>query len=147
MSRENEQARALLSHITSPSGLMLRPISLGTLTILQLLGNPLATYLDTEHRSAEEAAANLRELLHDRQTLTEVWYVHSAPLPQFVPDLVRGDVASVRAAALEWALDKPAHAPAEVIDTLLQEHLRVLSTMWQVVPEKGGRSKNEPSPF
>lgn len=147
MSRENDQRRALLSDIMSPSGLMMRPISLGTLTVLQLLGNPLAVYLDTEHAGEAESASALRALLLDRQTLAEVWYIHSVPLEDFVPAVVSGDLTSVRAAAIAWAMDKPAAITGEVMETLLTEHLRIMTTMWQVIPEKGGRSKNVPSPL
>lgn len=143
--RETAQAQALLSDIRRKDGTLLRPISCGTLTVLQLLGNPLATWLDTEHADADAAKDHLTELLHDRMTLGEFWYVHAAPLADFVPDVVRGDLAPVRAAVIEFLMDKPAHDPAEVVLELMTEHQLVLATQWQVA-DKGGRSKNAPSP-
>lgn len=145
MTRTQAQAQALLSYITREDGTTLRPISLGTLTVLQLLGNPLAEWLDTEHKSPEAAEAALQALARDRQTLAEVWYIHAAPLDQFLPALVDGDLAVIRVAALEWAMDKPTTEPVQVLRSLLTEHERVLRTMWAVV-DKGGRAKNEQSP-
>lgn len=143
--RETAQARALLADIRHEDGTLLRPISCGTLTVLQLLGNPIATWLDTEHADAAAAQAHLTELLTDRMTLGEFWYIHAVPLEGFVPDVVAGDLAAVRAAVIAFLMDKPAHDPAEVVLELMTEHQRVLATQWQVA-DKGGRSKNAQSP-
>lgn len=142
--RENAQQTALLAYITREDGTRLRPISLGTLTVLQLLGNPLAAWLDTEHADSDTAERTLLELTLDRQTLAEVWYIHAAPLADFLPSVSDGDTSAVRRAALEWAMDKNIAAAHDVLRQLLTEHERVLRTSWGALPQ-GGRSKNEPS--
>jgi len=87
-SREDSNNRSMVQPATrTESGLVLRPISLGSLEVLRQLGNPLST-----------GAAELDSI--DTRTLAEFIWVHAAPLDEVVETVYNAPSQVNRKAAL-----------------------------------------------
>jgi hypothetical protein len=129
--RETYAAEALVRPDCSATGL--RPLSAGSLALLQLLKNPLADRFFTG------TAADF-----DAYHVIEYAWVHSLP-----PDEVRHAVAvgSAREQILAWAEAQPPSLPVQVVQEIAAEVKRVVALLARVVPDpKAPASKNAQTP-
>lgn len=128
--REFNMAAALVA----PQETEQRQLSAGSLLMLEMLGNPLA--------SLDETALELVETY----SIAEFAWVHEAPLGrvQSAAVLARENPAGIRAVVLEWAAEKPVEWLQQAEDFARGQLSRAASCM--AVHEKPGDSKNGPGP-
>lgn len=127
--REFEMAAA----VVAPEGSR-RALSAGSLLMLEMLGNPLA--------SLDEAAVDQV----DQYSLAEFAWVHEAPLGrvQSAAVVARGNAEGIRAVVLEWAEAYPVSWVQDCRDFAREQLRRAASCM--AVHEKPADSKNGSGP-
>lgn len=111
-----------------------RPFSAGSVLLLEMAGNPLATLAE----SAADAAT-------DFQVAEAVWF-HELPLPsaQAAAIAARKNPDGLRAVVLEWAQDKPVAWLVEAREWLRDQVDTIVASM--AIPESSAASKNLSGP-
>lgn len=111
-----------------------RPFSAGSVLLLEMAGNPLATLAE----SAVEAAT-------DYQVTEAVWF-HTLPLPsaQAAAIAARKNPDGLRAVVLEWAQDKPVAWLCDAREWLRDQVDTIGASM--AIPESPTSSKNPCGP-
>lgn len=133
MNRDIVANEMALPEGTGKSGL--RPVTIGTLAILERLGN-----------QAVPALLGLPgpKLTDNINALMEVAYIHTLEdyeLSECV-DRLFDDPDLVKKAAIEWGTDKTLDYIAETVSNLLHEGARIASSMTEPVKKKASGRKN-----
>lgn len=116
----------------------LRPITIGTLAILERMGN-----------QAVPALLGLPgpKLTDSLNALAEIAYIHSLDeqgIRECV-DMLFDNPDDVRKAAIEWGVDKDVNDIAGIVSELLHEGARVAGSMTEPVKRKATSRKNSDS--
>lgn len=132
-SREDYNNRSMIQPpARTESGLVLRPISLGSLELLRQLGNPLC--------SGDPEAVSV-----DTRTLAEYIWVHAAPLDEVV-DTIYNAPADVNRKAALFAMHVSPSEVRSITSALAADQSAVQSASAMPLPDETADSPNARTP-